>query len=407
MRKSLGMTMLATAVGLGLATSAFAADTETKFGSSGLELKSGDYSMKLSSVFQTRLNIVDNHNGGSPSANEGDSVNWNIRRFKTTFAGTIFDKDKWSYSATLAWNSDNTGRMIETAYVGYQLADGIKLGMGREKLKFNLEEYTSSSRLTFVDRSDANEMFNNDFATGVWMSGAQAVGDGKVHYNLGIYNGTSNGNAGQNRDFGTGNMRNAFMINARLGFTPFSDGKNISAYQSDLRKDGERDLDLYVGLGLNYQMLNNGEIAILTDAGENNKGTVAAAVLDTRIHWEGLSVNVSYFNRSISVDRNDDTIAGVRGGTNASALQLTAGYNMNLEGDDQLEFAFKYGMVNDDDNGGVIGTDREESGLAVNYRFNKDKLKATFDANYLETEAHGAYAVTPTWNFRFQVQIKW
>lgn len=401
MRKSLGMAMLATVVGLGLASQATAQDTMTSYGSSGLKVSSGDYSMAISTHMQQRLTINDNHDG-----NGNDNATFAIRRLKTNFSGNVVNK-KWSYNFTYDWANSR----IEVASIGYQLNDSIKLNMGSTKVDFNLEESTSSKRQTFADRSLANQAFNMDWATGLWADGSTMAGEGSLNYSLGLFNGIHGGdgrNAGDTQG-AVANNDTDFMINGSVGFSPFSDGKNIRKHMSDLRSDDKKgDMDLFLGAGFNYAFLDGAEAGLPVAApGPYGSATVGSIALDGRFHWNGLSVSAAYFYRSVSTETN--ATPNVEGGTHTAGYGLTVGYNMNLEGGDQLEVAARLSQVNDDDSFGLGLNDTTELGFAVNYRFAGDNLKATFDVNYTGTDINGSVAPAPThnddWLIRFQVQL--
>src|SRR5690606_12914021 len=125
------------------------------------------------------------------------------------------------------------GTLIEIAKFRWAAHQYINLSAGQDKLNWNWEQYTSSGRLNFVDRSYTDAVFNQNYAKGLWIDGQ--IGDETpfLKYMLGLYNGRLRGN----NDF----------RNADQGFNGtterFSDGV------------GATDMDLMVSLRLESHFL--------------------------------------------------------------------------------------------------------------------------------------------------------
>jgi phosphate-selective porin OprO/OprP len=91
------------------------------------------------------------------------------RRTKLQFDGNIVNAD-WTYKVVGAFDRDGGSFGLEDAWVAYSFGNGWKAQWGQFKLPFLREELVSSRRQLAVDRSVANEIFNQDYSQGVQLS---------------------------------------------------------------------------------------------------------------------------------------------------------------------------------------------------------------------------------------------
>jgi hypothetical protein len=420
------MALIAGTLAVGLAGGAFAQDgdaTSTTYDKGGLNFTTGkSFSLSMSTNMQIRAELTDDNDpaGGTVA---GDSMSFYVRRLKTSLKGHVFDK-KWSYGMTYAWH-DTTGLALEDAHVKYAAGDDWTVGAGRRKSFFNLQEYTSSSAQQFVDRSAANEAFNNDFMTGVWVDGNMKLGESghTFRYHFGVFNGTDRGpgsNTGLQRDFASGSggataNRDFNMLYAtRLEIIGNGDGKSdVTKGESDLRSDEkERPLQFILGYGLSLNRLGPGEAPNLGGVVGGHGADVWNMAVDARVHMDGISLNAGIFHRTFNYDDTADADVGHAGGYTDIGAYAQLGYAIHMEGG-ILEPAIRYGLVDrDDDNGGGRQFDQNELALGLNYFLHGHRVKLSFDATYAESRAHGVTPVPPAFNatepsvtYRLQLQL--
>lgn len=421
----LGMALIAGTLAVGLAGGAFAQDgdaTSTTYDKGGLNFTTGkSFSLNMSTNMQLRAQLTDDKDPAGATV-AGDSMTFYVRRLKSSIKGHVFDQ-KWSYGMVFAWH-DTTGLALEEANVTYKAGDDWAIGAGRRKSFFNLQEYTSSSAQQFVDRSNANEQFNNDYATGVWADGHMKLGDSghTFRYHFGIFNGIDRGgaNVGLQRDFSSGSggaaaNRDFNMLYAtRVELIGNGNAKDdIVRGESDLRKeDKERPLQFIVGLGASVNRLGPGEAPNLGGAVGGHGADVWNLALDTRVHVDGISFNAGLFHRTFNYDDTADADVGHAGGYTDIGAYAQVGYAIHMDSG-ILEPAIRWGMVDrDDDNGGGRQFDDSELAFGLNYFLHGHRVKLTFDATYAESRAHGVTPVPPAFNanepsmtYRLQLQL--
>jgi phosphate-selective porin len=412
------MALIAGTLAVGLAGGAFAQDadaTTTSYDKGGLNFKTGKaFSLNMSTNLQIRAQLTDNRDVAS-GADAGDSMSFYVRRLKTSLKGNVFDS-KWNYKMTFAWQDAATGNGLEDAEITYKGGETWAVGAGRRKSFFNLQEYTSSSKQQFVDRSIANEVFNNDFVTGVWYDGNMKAGEHTVRYNFGIYNGTTRtgNNFGEQRDFASGSgaaaSNNGFrmMYAGRVELIGNGDTKaKVLDGESDLRSDSkERPLQFVTGLGASLMQLDDTETPNVGGA-RTHKADVWNLVWDARIHVEGFSVGAGLFHRTVNFGDTADTDVGHASGYTDMGAYAQLGYAIHTDGG-IWEPAIRYSLVDRDDfNSAGRQQDDSELSVGVNYFMQEHKLKLTFDATYGEARVHGVNAnpTRPTATYRLQLQM--
>ncbi len=384
---------------------------------SKLEAKTGKkFTLKMESQLQTRFEIFDGHDGVGKA---GESSTFRIRRLKTGFSGNAFGPE-WQYEAKLAWTGTTFREVVETAVIGYVPERNYGFYMGKSKLPYNLQEASSSKRQQFVDRSESNEDFNQDFAQGVWVHGTPMIGDSSavLRYWAGIYNGIlKDGNdfINKDKDIAPANQDVTFLYNARAEVLLFGGEKTVGKYESDLRKNSERE-DTLVLLGTAFSWFvdrdgdRDTDLDPVTVGGpEVFQADITNFTLDGRVHVRGFSLNAAFFHNTVDFDGAESNGVHPNALTNLGGF-VQLGYNHNLEDGNQLEGAFRLSHTDWDefDDGGIgrraLHSDIWEYMLGVNYRINKEKLKLSGDIGYI-TESDVGGNEDPSWQYRFQVQV--
>ncbi|WP_067519228.1 OprO/OprP family phosphate-selective porin [Endozoicomonas ascidiicola] len=141
----------------------------TKNGGLQLKTESGDFSFKVSGKLQWDITSYDGLYGQSmPSADEKrDGQTSYIRRGEVKFSGKAYNT--WKYALKLK-NKDDTIK-LDDAYIAYTGFKPINLKVGRWDLDFGLEDSTSSSWITAIERPFIYNFMQggdgNDYGVGV------------------------------------------------------------------------------------------------------------------------------------------------------------------------------------------------------------------------------------------------
>jgi len=108
---------------------------------------------------------VDEFGTGPIDENE---AGFQIRRTKLNFSGHV-GSPKFTYEVQLAAERSGGDIFAEDVVVGYKIADGLKVEVGRQKLPFLREELVSSKRQLAVERSSVGEFFTLNRSEGIWV----------------------------------------------------------------------------------------------------------------------------------------------------------------------------------------------------------------------------------------------
>ncbi|MBX3475019.1 MAG: hypothetical protein KF754_11600 [Planctomycetes bacterium] len=382
---------------------------EGTLGDKGLKFTSDGFELTVTTRVQFRMTYQNEVANGSTGTNGRDFINFRVSRAKTGFAGFIFEKNL-QYRVLLNWNGMGGGTVVENAVFTWAWRNELNVNAGQDKLNWNWEEYTSSGRQAFVERGYVNEVFNQDYAKGIWVNGQVGEETPWLKYWFGIYNGVLAGNNDfRNADGGarTEQFSNAvdgdLMVNLRLETHPMG-GVKQSMY--DDRSAEERDKILFaVGLGFNWLVSRFNDNALRPDtvgtptaSGRFRTGQdTMALTLDGHFRWMGLSVDIAYFWRHTefhNFGRTDfrPTTPQKNGISNLtdSAITFEVGYFIIAQ---ELHVGFRYNMLNADDFWGGsdnrdlgIRPDTTEMGVVVNYLIHGENLKLTFDILYVDQQ---------------------
>ncbi len=379
----------------------------------GWETSDGAFKLKLENRVQFRLTGNNEVGDGENGTNGRDFWNFRIRRVKTTFSGHIFKKE-FQYKVTMAWQA-SANELVETATFTWAAHELINIMVGQDKLPWNWQEYVSSGKQMFVDRSVANEFFNQDFAKGITLSGAFKSDEAIwIRYYVGVYNGVLKGNGDfRNADVLTtadgfksnsvsnsGGVDSDLMFNLRLETHPLGE---VAHDMVDGRGEDKFDKPLFaIGLGLNWfaSDLANADLRPTSVAGATASGRARASqdtlafTIDGHFRWHGLSVDLEYYWRhtelhyqGAEVGKNGAALGFRQRPTNMDERGFTAevGYFILPK---EFQVGLRFSMVDGEDfyfggqpSAGLL-PDATEMGLVVGYFLYGHNLKIQTDVTY-------------------------
>jgi len=244
------------------------------------------------------------------------------------------------------------------AWIGWNVADGINLRVGRQKMRSGLSADTSANDTDFetISRSSATNEFANRRATGAMLEGAAM--EGRLNWHLGVANsGTAGNSATQILRNGTavpGQANDDFdtdlMVTAGLSFGSHA-GNSEDWSEGDLARSGESQWIAGATVTLDRRA---------TDPVDQDNET--ANIFGGFKSGSGFAGQVEYWNRN-----QEDTDATDYGGY----VQLS--YTMAKSDSMQPGFVARFGTVNLDQVGENI--EGPELILGVNAYFAVHDLK--------------------------------
>ena len=111
----------------------------------------GNHILYIGGHFQVRYGVMSGA-GGTDTLEDG----FQIRRSKLKLKGSVYD---WDYKFDIVGARNDGNVYVETALVGTQITDGLRVDAGYDKLPFAFQELVSSSNQVAVDRAMATEQF--------------------------------------------------------------------------------------------------------------------------------------------------------------------------------------------------------------------------------------------------------
>ena len=259
-----------------------------------------------------------------------------IRRAKTEFTGWFW-KRELTYELQLSWAGPEPGASTTSPLEDFILnwnatGDGrFQVQAGQFKVPLGRQELTSSHRLQFADRDILSGEFSRGRDVGVQLWGL--LGDGKVEYRAGVFNGNPASRIVNDND--------RYQYNARVAFQPWGPvGNSESDFES-------RDHPL---LAVGGQFEKN-DLRGATNADDFDTRILGADVV---FKYRGLFAFAEYFSRA----RRPETAPAFH----SDGFHAQAGYFVVR---DRLEVAARFARFDPTD--AVPDDDREELGAAVNY----------------------------------------
>jgi hypothetical protein len=281
-----------------------------------------------------------------------------IRRAKTSFEGFILWKEL-TYELQIGWAGSDTGIAQGTTFSGLEDAyldwDISRRGLfrargGQFKVPFGRQEYTSSERQQFVDRSILSAEFTLSRDVGVMLWGGTE--GNRLVWALGAFNGNQ-----RNRP---ANDNAALQWNARLTFQPWGD---VGYSEADFES---KDHPL---LAVEGEFQRNDQQAV-TNANDFDDRTFG---LNGVFKYKGFSAFAEYFWRQRTPETGPEF--------SSNGYHAQAGYFLWRR---NVEVAARYAAWDPTD--AQSGNDISEVAGAVNYYVRGHKLKTTGDFRRLRDE---------------------
>ena len=221
----------------------------------------------------------------SPADDDDSAVGFQTRRTKIWVEGEI--ADGWGYNVRGGFDRDGGSFTLENAFVTYKADEAWELMWGQFKLPFMREELVSSSKQLAVDRSIANEVFNQDYSQGF-----QAAFSGDAFRFFGAF---SDGFGTGNTDF-TSSAEADFALTARFEYLGAGDWANTDDFTSSKGSP----FSWLLGGALHWQT--GGETFATTDV------DVLAATADASFEGDGWNAFVAAVWRNVDVDGSADEV---------------------------------------------------------------------------------------------------
>jgi len=225
----------------------------------------------------------------------------------------------WNYKIVISMSDDdmsdtgNTARLREYM-LSHALSPEFGLKVGRYKGAFGKQENTSAGRLSMIDRSLANEVFNTGRVEGLEAFGKLEIdSENNAYYRVGVYNSLKGEN---NENF---SHDNSPSFGARLavpmnGATPgdFKNESDLARHENPVSQVGfsaaysnDRDEDHFAGgESDSYEFLGKSDVDGRTDVFELG-GEMAMFGADYSFKHQGLSVNLEGFIQCVDVDSGE------------------------------------------------------------------------------------------------------
>jgi hypothetical protein len=409
------MKLLALSV-LVLCAGSLAAQTSTTITPRAIAFESEGFSMRMQSEAQFRLTIQDER-AQTGSSNGRDFANFSVARLGTRFDGHIFD-DAFQYTVRLCFTRP-ADQILEVARFRWALIKLVNLNTGQHKLPWNWEEPAEILNLNFQVRSYANQVFNQDYAKGVWLDGEFGEDVPWLRYWFGIYNGVLRSNEDfRNKDGAVSADRFSalvdaeIMVNARVETHPLG---RIEQSLADRRACEEHDRILFAfGAGFNWfsSGVTNADLrgdtaSTVTGSGRSRvQQETFAVTVDGHFRFMGIAVDAAVYwrytdfhNRGSNkyTPRNKQGIGDLEDwgwSFEASYIlpMLPLRVAVRVSGLDADEFwGANAALLQTDGHQRAIRPDAMEYGVNASYLFHGERLKFSLDILYVHQQLAYTY----------------
>lgn len=289
-------------------------------------------------------------------AGDPNRTSFTIRRMRTKFDGWVYTKD---LTYELQFDTAQQTNLLQDANVNYDFTKGKKLVMlkaGQYKVPFGRQQLTSSGSQEFVDRSLVSDTYARGRDIGLQLWGTP--NNSKIDWRVGIFNG--------NGRTVTRNDNDDLQLNARLTWQPFGD---VKYSEGDF---DSTDKPLFA-IAAQYESNEFPIAAAGTTPAHAADRTIVGG--DVVFKFKGLFLFGELFQREQDRSNNlsdfDD-----------EGFNVQAGYFIIPQ---KFEVALRIGEL--DPNSDIDDNEREESGLALGYFFNKHNNKLQADYREIEDKA--------------------
>lgn len=300
----------------------------------------GNYTLKVKGQLQVRYVADLRDNSGADDTDYG----FEIRRSKLEFSGNIVDQS-WGYKIKGAFDRSGGSFMLEDAYIEKKL-DNMTVRVGQFKPQYIREENISSTKQQAVERSLANERYNQGFAQGVQIAYAQDnfKVSGMVHDGFGTGNTPA-----------VGMQTSEFALNGRADLLVAGNWKQFDDYA------GWRGQEYGVMVGGGFYFEKNA----YGSAATGTKAEITGFTVDTQVEGDGWNVAAAFIYQS--------TDASGAPSVDEMAIVLQGGYFFT----DNTEVFARYEWGDDDGSDGF--EDLSVITAGVNHYFDMHNAKLTVD----------------------------
>ena len=298
----------------------------------------GNYTLKLSGVMQVRFMADLRDNSG------GDDTVYGFENTRTWlgFSGNVVDKS-WGYKVKGAFGSADGVFDLEDAYVTKTM-DGMTVKFGQLKPQYLREENIGAAHQQAVERSLANERYNQDYVQGVELGFAQD----NFKASVAVHDGFGS------RNSAAVDQQSEFAMNARADLLIAGNWAQFDDYAGWRGQEyGAR-----VGAGVFMAKDAYGTVAA-------NEAELMGFTVDTQVEGDGWNVAAAFIYQT--------TDTGSAGDPDEMAIVLQGGYFLT----DDTEVFARYEWGDDDGTDGF--EDLNVLTLGVNHYLAKHNAKLTFD----------------------------
>jgi phosphate-selective porin OprO/OprP len=274
----------------------------------GLEVSTVDkeFSFKLGGKLQWDVTNFDGLRAANEDTPFDDTFNSFIRRGEISLEGTAYKN--WGYGFRLSHNSDD-GTNFDRAFFTYGGLDFVDLTIGKFGADYGLENTTSSSWITGIERPFMYDFLNGDEDIDFGVSAMHTGANYGLMARVATY-----GNKSDNDE--------AFGYTLRANFAPYLDGNNV------------------VHLGANYHSNNpdDDRARVRTRMGLRSDGDERVEFTDTRVadsdtewvleagaQFGGLRAQAEYFQRKVE----GETLGGDNADVDVDGYYAQIGYMFN------------------------------------------------------------------------------
>lgn len=399
------------------ATTLSAQNAEIRPRSIGFE--SEGFSLEMQTQVQFRLTIQEElGQSGEGGTNGRDFINFNLPRVRLRFRGHLFEESA-QYHVRLNF-SRPANELIEVAHFRYALFRAVNLNAGQDKLPWNWEEGVDSLDLSFQERSYVNEVFNQDYAKGIWVDGEIGPDDAPwFRYWAGVYGGLlraqddfRNKDGQLTVDAFSDIVDAEIMVNMRLETHPLG---RIRPGMLDTRDAAENERILVAfGVGFNWfsSGLDNADLRLDTAAASTGSGRsrtlqeTFAVTLDGHFRFWGIAVDAAVFwrytdfhNRGLNrYDPGDKQGIGdledfgwsFEASWVTPWLPLSVGFRVSSLDADEF-WGANAALLQTDNRERAIRPDALEIGFTASYLLHGERLKFSLDVLYVDQQLAYAY----------------
>ena len=213
-------------------------------------LASQDGSFLLNVGAQVQFRYIYNSRNLEGASVDENEFGFQLRKVKLFFNGHI-GSPRITYGIGLQADKNSGGVLVDHAWFGYKLMDGVTIFGGESKLPFLREETTSSKYQLAVDRTVVNEFFTGGRIQGIWINIEM---DDHTKLAVAITDGLNSGESGSvNKDFYRDNTDFALTlrVDSRLA-GQWKQMKDFSAWSGE-------ETAVFVGGAVHWEIAETGD----------------------------------------------------------------------------------------------------------------------------------------------------